>query len=338
MKLSSADAALLSPEERALVRASGPWQVKDLVRTIERTRRLRDKARDLLQRQTVATRRSGRGNERKAPNARSADRARVFERALDDFRRQLAALDADSSQAMREVGADAGSRRTARKSATGKSARKAAAKKSATKKSTARKSTAKKATGKPAARKSAAKKPAAKKSTANKSTAKKSTAKKATAKKSTARKSPAKKSAARKTSATGTAAKRPATKSATAKRTATKTVATRKSPPKKPAAKQSAGANTAGRMAAARNATPQQPAADRGAPTPRRPKRPKPPVVRRVYAGQEPETHGPPSGPPQVEISSKARIPIPRELGSPFAGAPAGKQFQRTRALKSRRG
>jgi hypothetical protein len=60
--------------------------------------------------------------------------------------------------------------------------------------------------------------------------------------------------------------------------------------------------------------------------------------VIRVPYGEEPKAHGPHAGPPQLEISKKARIPIPRELGAPFSPQTNGHVFTATRALKSRRG
>jgi hypothetical protein len=158
MKLSPSDAALLSTSERQLVESKGPWHVKDLVRLIERTRRARDKARDLLQRQTVAKRR-GKGAEKNDANARSKAKARVFERALERFSKQLAILDAESTRAMSALGADAAvpvaAGRNPRKAGASKPARKAARKTpKAASERTVKKSAAKRAS---AARKTAAK-------------------------------------------------------------------------------------------------------------------------------------------------------------------------------------
>jgi hypothetical protein len=322
MKLSRSNAALLSAEERRLVEASGPWQVKDLVRAIERTRRLRDKARDLLQRQSIASRRSGSRGGARTENARSDARVRLFERALDGFRAQLAKLDLDSTRAMRDVGADSPAGRMA-------SARKA---------------------DRSAATKTAAKKPAAKKATAKKGAAKKATAKKAVAKKATGNKAAAKKAAggaAKRSSATKTAGK-PAARKSAAKPSAAKTSVVRKAAPrsaagrsngavrsvagqapaKKPSARKSTRTNTARpQPSTAPSARRQPPAASRR----------NTPVVRRVPAGSEPETHGPSSGPPQLEISSKARIPIPRELGAPFGPQVTGQRVRRVRGVKGPR-
>jgi hypothetical protein len=182
MKLSPSDAALLSPAERELVEAKGPWHVKDLVRSIERTRRLRDKSRDLLQRQTISKRRQGKGDLGKDANARSGAKVRVFERALENFQKQLAAIDADSSSAMSSMkAADKASKPGKRanpmsKKAAARKAEQSAGKKSATKKSAGKKSTAKKgATSKAPAKKAPAKKTGARKSAAGKSPASKGT-------------------------------------------------------------------------------------------------------------------------------------------------------------------
>jgi hypothetical protein len=117
MKLSKQEAALLSDRERELLQARGPWQVKPLVRTIERVRALRDKASDLLQRQTIAVR-QGKGAQRPgAANERSAAKLAVLERALAHFREALEQIDDESTQAVAALRRDddaAGSDRTSR--------------------------------------------------------------------------------------------------------------------------------------------------------------------------------------------------------------------------------
>lgn len=100
MRLTSKDIALLSASEQALLQSRGPWQVKDLVRVIERVRNVRDKASDLLRRQTVALR-QGRGAERAvSANQRSQAKLDLLQRALQSFRLELEQLDAESSQAV----------------------------------------------------------------------------------------------------------------------------------------------------------------------------------------------------------------------------------------------
>jgi hypothetical protein len=150
MKLSATDASLLSAAERNLVTAKGPWHVKDLVKAIQRTRALRDKQADLLRRQSIETaQRTGSKSGRSGgANARTAAKGRIFERALRHLEAALAAIDAQSSEAVRQVldaqaSKPAAARPVARKSATGRAVRN------------------KKSAGKPAVRKSAADKGAA---------------------------------------------------------------------------------------------------------------------------------------------------------------------------------
>lgn len=157
MKLTAAEARLLSTAELELVRSKGPFEVKSLVRLIQRLRSARDKAADLLQRQAIAIARSTgskRGNSGKA-NARSGDKADVLTRALRHFEELLTRLDAESSAAVKSLKADA-------KAA--KAAKKTASTKPAAKKATARKAVpAKQAAGKKAAAPSAARKTSARK-------------------------------------------------------------------------------------------------------------------------------------------------------------------------------
>ena len=158
MKLTRAEATLLSAAELDMVRSKGPFEVKSLVRLIQRLRNLRDKATDLVQRQAIAIARSTgnkRGNTGKA-NARSGDKAEVLTRALRHFEEQLAKLDAESSAAVKSLKAEAKTK-PARKAAPVKSAAKTAA----VKKSVAKKAPAKKAVSKAASKKASTAKPAA---------------------------------------------------------------------------------------------------------------------------------------------------------------------------------
>ncbi|WP_167285279.1 hypothetical protein [Marilutibacter alkalisoli] len=154
MKLSTKQAALLSAREKALVESKGPWQVKDLIAAIKRCRDLRDKQRQLVQRQSIAAARRT-GQKPSAANARTADKAEIFDRALKQFEIELHKLNTESTLAARELGVNG---RTV-----------------ATKKATA----GKKITKKPAAKKAAAKKAPAKKTSARKSAAAKTVSKKA---------------------------------------------------------------------------------------------------------------------------------------------------------------
>ncbi|MCG6116603.1 MAG: hypothetical protein MEQ07_00140 [Aquimonas sp.] len=163
MKLSRAEANLLSAAELDMVRSKGPFEVKSLVRLIQRLRNLRDKATDLVQRQAIAIARSTgtkRGNTGKA-NVRTGDKAEVLTRALRHFEEQLAKLDAESSAAVKSLKAEAKAK-PAKKAAPAKApAKKAPAKKAVAKKAPAKKAPASKAAAKPAAKKAAARKPAA---------------------------------------------------------------------------------------------------------------------------------------------------------------------------------
>jgi len=186
MKISASDAALLTARERAMVQSTGPWHVSDLVSLIKRLRDLRDKQRQLGQRQVIASARAAKGKAA-AGNARTLQKGRVLDRALKHFEGELDAINRQSSAASSEL------------KVKGKPAKKASPKKLTGKKAAVAKSAAKKA----ASEKSAANKPAAKKASAKKAAAKKPTAKKAGASKA-AKKAPAKK-AASKTAATKTA-------------------------------------------------------------------------------------------------------------------------------------
>lgn len=185
MKISASDAALLSARERAMVQSTGPWHVSDLVSLIKRLRDLRDKQRQLGQRQVIASARAAKGKAA-AGNARTLQKGRVLDRALKHFEGELEAINSQSSAASSELKTKA------------KPAKKASAKKLTGKKAAVAKSAAKKASSdKPAAKKPAAKKPAAKKATVKKPAAKKA-AKKASAKKPAAKKAAATKATSRK--------------------------------------------------------------------------------------------------------------------------------------------
>lgn len=140
MRISSPEAVLLSVRELDLLRSKGPWHVKELVALIRRTRDLRDKQRDLIQRQTIATakRGSGKGGRSGSDNARTVAKERVLARAVEHFEKQLAAIDRDSTQARQQLDTLATTTRGAKQ----KSVSRTAAEKTPTvRKSTARKST-----------------------------------------------------------------------------------------------------------------------------------------------------------------------------------------------------
>lgn len=122
MKLSADEAALLSKRELELARSRGPWRVADLAKAIRRTRDLRDKQRDLLQRQQLALNSRGRakGGDAGTANSRTAAKAHVLDRVLQEFERRLAELDRESTQASKELlPPRLGQRRSARSDASG---------------------------------------------------------------------------------------------------------------------------------------------------------------------------------------------------------------------------
>lgn len=126
MKLTKKEAALLSDRERALLESTGPWQVKPLVQAIKRVRALRDRAADLLQRQTIANRKGSGSKQVAAPNVRSGDKLAVLDKALAQLRQALETIDAESSLAIAELRsaerAARASRAAAKKTVGGKSA------------------------------------------------------------------------------------------------------------------------------------------------------------------------------------------------------------------------
>ena len=92
---------LTTTSELDLVRAShagsiGRLSARALKANIARARRLRDKQRDLYRRQRLASRaRTGTKQGSRPPsNARTGQKARIFDEALSRFRRRLEALEA----------------------------------------------------------------------------------------------------------------------------------------------------------------------------------------------------------------------------------------------------
>lgn len=103
MKVSAKQAVLLSVREREMIESKGPWQVKQLVTLIKRSRDLRDKHRQLAQRQSIA---ATRRNLQKpsATNVRTDQKAELFDRALKHFEAELDKLNTESTAAARELG------------------------------------------------------------------------------------------------------------------------------------------------------------------------------------------------------------------------------------------
>jgi hypothetical protein len=111
MKLTKKQAELLTSREKQMVESKGPWEVKTLVSLIKRTREARDKYRQLEHRQAKAASRRASGS-MAAGNARTAQKAELFDRALAGFESALHSLNSESTAAARELKVNA--RSTAR--------------------------------------------------------------------------------------------------------------------------------------------------------------------------------------------------------------------------------
>lgn len=111
MKLTKKQSELLTARERQMLESKGPWEVKSLVSLIKRTREVRDKYRQLEHRQAKSASRSVSGSMTEG-NARTAQKAEIFDRALHGFESDLHALNAESTAAARELKVNA--RSTAR--------------------------------------------------------------------------------------------------------------------------------------------------------------------------------------------------------------------------------
>lgn len=135
MKLSVKQAALVSDRERAMLASKGPWEIKQLVSLIKRSRELRDKYRHQAQRQVIsATQR----NQQKpsAANARTLQKAELFDRALREYEAELSKISTQCTSALRElkIGKNPVRKKTeAKKNAAKKAASKKVAKKPAKK-------------------------------------------------------------------------------------------------------------------------------------------------------------------------------------------------------------
>lgn len=150
MKLGAKQAALLSNRERDMLTSKGPWQVKELVSLIKRSRELRDKYRHQAQRQSIAaTRRNLQKPD--AANARTLEKAELFDRALKQYEAELLSISTACTAALREL--KVGGKVPVRKKT---AAKKAASKKVATPRVTSRKAVVKKPAAKKAAKKKVA--------------------------------------------------------------------------------------------------------------------------------------------------------------------------------------
>jgi hypothetical protein len=102
MKLTAKQAALLSDRERSMLASKGPWQIKQLVSLIKRSRELRDKYRHQAQRQSIAA--ANRTLQKPdAANARTLQKADIFDNALKQFEAELAKISSECTAAMREL-------------------------------------------------------------------------------------------------------------------------------------------------------------------------------------------------------------------------------------------
>lgn len=154
MRITPAQAAVLSTRERQLVETTGPYEVRQLATLIRRIRELRDKQRDLVQRQRIAATTRSRSKE-SATVARTVKKEQIFSRALEHFEGQLQKINSECTAAMQELSLS-GRRAPRKAAATGSTGRAAASRTAGT-----RSAGAKSAGRKTAAGRTAAKKPGA---------------------------------------------------------------------------------------------------------------------------------------------------------------------------------
>ncbi len=105
MRLSKSQAALLNTRELRLLTAKGPWQVSELATVIRQVRDLRDKQRDLLQRQggRLAAAGTGRVGAMGVANERTAAKARLLDAGLQALQQELRDIDQESTLACHEL-------------------------------------------------------------------------------------------------------------------------------------------------------------------------------------------------------------------------------------------
>lgn len=102
MRMTPAQSALLNAREKQLLQARGPFEVKQLGTLIRRTRELRDRQRDLAQRQRVAATSQGRSKD-SATITRTLRKEQLFSRALEHYEAQLERMNRESSDVMSEL-------------------------------------------------------------------------------------------------------------------------------------------------------------------------------------------------------------------------------------------
>lgn len=117
MRITPAQAAVLNARERQLLQTRGPYEVKQLATLIRRTRELRDKQRDLVQRQRIAATTQSRSKD-SATVARTLKKEQLFSRALEHYETQLQKINSDCTAAMQELSLSR-KRSVPRKAATG---------------------------------------------------------------------------------------------------------------------------------------------------------------------------------------------------------------------------
>ena len=105
MRLSKSQTALLNTRELRLLTAKGPWQVSELATVIRQVRDLRDKQRDLLQRQggRLAAAGKGRVGATGVANERTAAKERLLDAGLQALQQALRDIDQESTQACHEL-------------------------------------------------------------------------------------------------------------------------------------------------------------------------------------------------------------------------------------------
>ena len=128
MKLTAKQTALVSDRERDMLTSKGPWEIKQLVSLIKRSRELRDKYRHQAQRQVISATQKNL-QKPSAANARTLQKAQLFDRALKQYEAELSKISTECTTALRElkVGKNPVRKKTEAK-------KKAAAKKPVTKK------------------------------------------------------------------------------------------------------------------------------------------------------------------------------------------------------------
>ena len=102
MKLTAKQAALVSDRERDMLTSKGPWEIKQLVSLIKRSRELRDKYRHQAQRQVIAATQKNLQKPSSA-NARTMQKAELFDRALKQYEAELGKIGSECTTALREL-------------------------------------------------------------------------------------------------------------------------------------------------------------------------------------------------------------------------------------------